>query len=141
MIHLEFSFHAELLSKLSHTFFFSQVKLGEPGYKERYYADKFEISNPEEIDKVKKDVVSSLSCVWWHVFDLWFLYEMFFWMLDVGIYHDTVCFSSHCGFLINWVSNWKINDDCKLYLQVLKYVEGLCWVCRYYYQDVCSWQW
>ena len=40
-----------------------QVKLGESGWKERYYSQKFEAHTEEAREQTKKDVVSTMSWV------------------------------------------------------------------------------
>ena len=38
--------------------FLEQIKLGEPGWKERYYKEKFQAMTEEQREKVKRNMVS-----------------------------------------------------------------------------------
>lgn len=34
------------------------VRLGDPGWKERYYEEKFEAQSPDQMEEIQRDVVS-----------------------------------------------------------------------------------
>jgi 5'-3' exonuclease len=49
-------------------FCYVQVKLGEPGWRERYYEDKFGARTPEQIEEIRRDVVSFSSVAQGNIF-------------------------------------------------------------------------
>ncbi|KAE9593633.1 hypothetical protein Lal_00036382 [Lupinus albus] len=89
-----------------------QARSAESGYKDRNYAEKVGVSHQKEIDNNKKDMVK----------------------LGEPGYKERY-----------YAEKFSVSDPEEIDKirkdVVLKYVEGLCWVCRYYYQGVCSWQW
>ena len=50
--------HLTCLKKLNSNICYVQVKLGEPGWRERYYEEKFGARTPEQIEEIRRDVVS-----------------------------------------------------------------------------------
>jgi 5'-3' exonuclease len=40
-----------------------QVKLGEPGWRDRYYEEKFGVKTPQQIEEIRRDVVSKCTTI------------------------------------------------------------------------------
>lgn len=45
---------------MTHKILNIQVKLGEPGWRDRYYEEKFGARTPEQMEEIRRDVVSIL---------------------------------------------------------------------------------
>lgn len=92
-----------------------QVKLGEPGYKERYYCEKFELSDMNQIDEIKRDVVSPAKSwfTWYFMLRLplyffWGLGYWFIYCLDVSdaLLSQNGVSSSICKFSYIYIFEW-----------------------------------
>ncbi|KAI8547803.1 hypothetical protein RHMOL_Rhmol07G0224200 [Rhododendron molle] len=149
------------------------VKLGEPGYKERYYAEKFDVSDPEKIDEIRKDTLGQISgkiklknviqiiSIGRRIGFVTYAFGTYAGLVDIDIDNEIlvklfvdsfngIVSRLECIFLstAEGGENLRVCESVCLRERlsvglyfVSKYVEGLCWVCRYYYQGVCSWQW
>ncbi|KAF6162771.1 hypothetical protein GIB67_029040 [Kingdonia uniflora] len=142
-----------------------KVKLGEHGYKERYYAEKFGSKTPKEMDEVRKNIIhemvttiKELNIKFDKLVEALVLKEFFPPHLKTQFGPMTILPSpvetaqnpdnglipssqEHLEFAGEKDARDSRVRGCSRGWQVLSYVEGLCWVMRYYYQGVCSWQW
>ena len=62
-----------------------QVKLGEPGWRERYYEEKFGARTPEQIEEIHRDVVSFSLAARGNIFFLQYLCCLWYTQLCLGL--------------------------------------------------------
>jgi 5'-3' exoribonuclease 2 len=83
------------------------VKLGQPGWRERYYEEKFSVVTPEEMERVRKDVVS-LRMIFNSIFGttlggFFLICEIFF--VQVLKYTEGLCWVMH--YYMEGVCSWQ----------------------------------
>uniref|UniRef100_A0A6N2NKE1 Uncharacterized protein n=1 Tax=Salix viminalis TaxID=40686 RepID=A0A6N2NKE1_SALVM len=143
-----------MLALASHEIHFSILRedhgnasTGGKSFKEKQRVMKRQKLNgdSEEIGKFAEKIENHISGMKFQFFNVWILREYLAYDMripDTTLKVDLERVIDDFVFMCLFVGNDFLPHIPSLEIsEVFKYVEGICWVMRYYYEGVCSWQW